>query len=60
VPKLNVLHVHETRSPVRFLETLESCIRCCTRRSLPVECVIDDEQRVSVIKSELGRRGAFR
>jgi hypothetical protein len=57
--EIEVLHVHDTCSLVLFLETLESCIRCCTRRGLPVEWLIDDEQRISVIKSELGRRGAF-
>jgi hypothetical protein len=57
--ELDVLHAHDTRSLVLFLETLESCIRCCARRGLPVEWLIDDEQRVGVIKSELGLRGAF-
>jgi hypothetical protein len=57
--ELEVLHVHDSQSLVLFLETLECCIGCCTMRGLPGEWLIDDEQRVSVIKSELGRRGVF-
>jgi hypothetical protein len=57
--ELEVLHAHDTVNLVLFLETLESCIRCCTMRGLPLEGLIDDEWRVSVIKSELGRRGGL-
>ena len=57
--ELEVLHVHDTCSLVLFLETLECCIRCCTMRGLPWEWLIDDERRVSIIKSQLAQRGVF-
>jgi hypothetical protein len=57
--EIAVLYAHDTQSLVLFLETLESCIRCCTMRGLPWEWLIDDERRVSIIKSQLARRGVF-
>jgi hypothetical protein len=58
--EIEVLQAHDTRSLVLFLKTLEeSNINCCATSGLPLEWLIDDEKRVSIVKSELARRGAF-
>jgi hypothetical protein len=55
---LAVLKQHETYNLERLLEDKEGFIQWCVAEGY-FEELPDQEQVVSVIKSELGRRGAF-
>jgi hypothetical protein len=56
--ELDVLHAHDTGSLMSLLEQKECFVRYSTKCGLHGEWVADDE-RVSIIKSELARRGVF-
>jgi hypothetical protein len=55
---LAVLKQHETHNLEELLVTKESFIQWCVAEGYPEE-IPEQEQVVSVIKGELGRRGAF-
>jgi hypothetical protein len=57
--EIEVFRAHDTHSLALLLEQKECFILYSTRRGLTGEWITDDEQRASLIKSELGRRGVF-
>lgn len=55
--ELEVLQAHDTRSLFALLVVKEDGIQAWARLGYSADP--DEEERISVIKSELGRRGAF-
>ena len=55
----DVPHAHGTRTLQALLWMLEILVRFGFKHNLPLSWTTDEEARISIIKSELGRRGMF-